>query len=180
MNSLISLSWLSAVSEDARFICCTEFPSRHFIEASNLSSCFLTSHVLFNFVTYSVCCSAMSDGREMNGVHKIGSFVCGNWRRVASPCAIPTFIPNDRPILHRTISLWCPRDAKIYISVYFMLFIRQKMNTMYRKVDRVLLRKQGTSNLPCYQPSLPDQKQETDSTVTSVGLHITELVRLRI
>ena len=25
-------------------------------------------------------------------------------------------------------SLWCPRAAKIYISVYFMLFIRQKMN----------------------------------------------------
>ena len=121
------MSWLSAVSEDARFNCCTELSSRDFIEASKLSLFFSTSSQI-SCVTYSVCCSAMSDGRERNGGHKIRSFVCGNWRRVASPRAIPTFIPNDRPILHRTISLWCPRAAKIYISVYFMLFIRQKMN----------------------------------------------------
>ena len=31
-------------------------------------------------------------------------------------------------IVHRTISLWCTRAAKIYISFYFMLFIRQKIN----------------------------------------------------
>ena len=50
---------------------------------------------------------------------KLEAFLVG--AGVEWPCHVPTYIPES------VLSL-C--GAKIYISVYFMLFIRQKMNVL--------------------------------------------------